>query len=179
MGCGGYRNGYITMAMFLSFILFYFILINHYSYSDYLAYDGRPHLHVGIPTSKPVSAPHPLVTYRRREKTKQKTIGNKTIQNRFKENCHRRTPSLVLVLFHSTYIRRSCIQHITCETDLQFGLVLQSGCETEINIVAMIANFTLSFDGTVDGPFRFFSFPDSVALARQILCGQPTTFRWV
>ena len=79
MGCGGYRNGYITMAMFLSFILFYFILINHYSYSDYLAYDGRPHLHVGIPTSKPVSAPHPLVTYRRREKTKQKTIGNKTI----------------------------------------------------------------------------------------------------
>ena len=44
--------------------LFYFILRNQYSYSDYLGYDERPHLHVGYPTPKPVSASLPLVMNR-------------------------------------------------------------------------------------------------------------------
>ena len=37
-----------------------FLLINHYSYSSYLAYDEGPHLHVGFPIPKPISASRPL-----------------------------------------------------------------------------------------------------------------------
>ena len=50
-----------------------FLLVNHYSYSDYLAYDERPHIHVGYPTPEPVSAP--VSTYMTRyppEKEKEK-----------------------------------------------------------------------------------------------------------
>ena len=39
-----------------------FFLINHiYSYSDYLAYDERPHLHAGYPTPMPVPASHEVI----------------------------------------------------------------------------------------------------------------------
>ena len=38
----------------------FLILIIQDLYSDYLAYDERPHLHVGCPASEPVSVPHPV-----------------------------------------------------------------------------------------------------------------------
>ena len=64
-GEGGHEGGRLSTAsvvLELSVVRLdvwrFFILINRYSYSDYLAYDGRPHLHVGCPTPKPVSAPH-------------------------------------------------------------------------------------------------------------------------
>ena len=49
----GYETTYTPLCIF-------FFLINHYSYSDYLAYDERPHLHVGYLFPEPVSTPLPF-----------------------------------------------------------------------------------------------------------------------
>ena len=64
----------------------FFILITQYSYSDYLAYDERPHLHVGYPTPEPVSAPVSIyiltsTRYQRRASNDGSTEGNKEINN--------------------------------------------------------------------------------------------------
>ena len=45
-----------------------FFLITQYSYLDYLAYDERPHLHVGYTTPEPVSAPLLIYAMRLQEK---------------------------------------------------------------------------------------------------------------
>ena len=45
------------VSLTVGFSNFFVYLINHYLYSDYLAYDERPHLHVGCLTPALVPVP--------------------------------------------------------------------------------------------------------------------------